>query len=377
LSRHCEERSDAAIHLTSSMSTSSLTLREKIGQLLLLGFKGRSGADTALIVRDLREHAIGSVILFDIDMTGTIDSGQPGSRNITSPAQVRELVAHLQAHARLPLLVAIDQEGGRVNRLKPDYGFPASLSHEELGARDDLAFTREQAAATARTLASLGINWNLAPVVDLDANPQNPIIKGKRRSFAADADKVVRHAGAFVDGHRAHGVLTCLKHFPGHGSAAGDTHLGFVDVTPTWHERELTPFARLIADGRCDAVMSAHVFHAGLDPARPSTLSHAVITGLLREKLGFTGVVVSDDLEMKAISSRYGLEQSIPAALNAGVDLLCFGNNLAYDPDIAAKAVAIIERAVREGRVPESRVEDSCERVLALKRRAGLNSRPI
>lgn len=356
------------------MSASVLpsSLREKIGQLLLLGFRGRTAADTALIVRDLRDHHVGSVILFDLDMTSTIDSGTPGKRNIESPDQVRALVAHLQAHARTPLLVSIDQEGGRVNRLKPAYGFPESISHEELGARDDLAFTREQAAATARTLASLGINWNLAPVVDLDANPHNPIIKGKRRSFASDPAKVARHAAAFVEGHRAHGVLTCLKHFPGHGSAMGDTHLGFVDVTTTWHERELEPFRALIAAGQCDSVMSAHVFNSRLDAERPSTLSRAVITGLLRERLGFGGVVLSDDMEMKAISSRYGIENSIPAALAAGVDVLCFGNNMSYDPDIAPKAVAIIERAVHDGRLTEARIDEACSRVLALKRRAGL-----
>lgn len=348
-----------------------LTLREKIGQLLLVGFRGRDAADTGTVGRDLRELGVGGVILFDVDMTGTIDSGRPGSRNIVSPEQVRELVAHLQGQARIPLLVAIDQEGGRVNRLKPEYGFPPSLSQEELGAGDDEDFTRAESAATARTLGGLGINWNLAPVVDLDANPDNPIIKGKRRSFAADPAKVARHAAAFVAGHRDHGVLTCLKHFPGHGSAAGDTHLGFVDVTATWREEELEPFRRLINAGRCDAVMSAHVFHAGLDPELPSTLSRAVITGLLRERLGFAGVVVSDDLEMKAISSRYGLEQSIPAALNAGVDVLCFGNNLVYDPAIAPKAVAIVERAVRDGVVPAARIDEACARVLALKRRAG------
>lgn len=349
-----------------------MTLREKIGQLLLLGFRGSRPADCDLIVRDLREHHIGSIILFDLDMTHTIDSGKPGKRNIESPAQVRELVAYLQSQARLPLLVSIDQEGGRVNRLKPAYGFPDSISHEELGQRDDPAFTREQAAATARTLAAAGINWNLAPVVDLDANPDNPIIKGKRRSFAADPEQVARHAAAFVEGHRAHGVLTCLKHFPGHGSAMGDTHLGFVDVTTTWHERELTPFQRLIAAGQCDSVMSAHVFHSGLDPALPSTMSRAVITGLLRERLGFQGLVTSDDMEMKAISSRYGIENSVPAALNAGVDVLCFGNNMSYDPDIAPKVVAIIERAVASGLVPAARIEESCQRVLAMKRKIGL-----
>lgn len=348
------------------------TLREKIGQMLLLGFKGSTAADTALITRDLREHAIGNVILFDIDMTGTIDSGQPGGRNVKSPEQLRELITHLQTQARTPLLVAIDQEGGRVNRLKPAYGFPDSVSHEVLGQRDDLAFTREQSAATARTLASLGINWNLAPVVDLDANPNNPIIKGKRRSFAADPAKVARHAAAFVEGHRAHGVLTCLKHFPGHGSAMGDTHLGFVDVTTTWQERELEPFRTLISSNRCDSVMSAHVFNSHLDAQLPSTLSRLVITGLLRERLGFSGVVLSDDMEMKAISSRYGIEHSIPAAINAGIDLLCFGNNMSYDPDIGPKAVGIIERAVRDGLIPESRIDESCVRILALKRRGGL-----
>jgi len=349
-----------------------LSLREKIGQLLMVGFRGATPPECDLIVRDIREHGIGGVILFDVDMTTTIDSGKPGRRNIESPAQVRTLLAHLQAQSSLPLLTAIDQEGGRVNRLKPTYGFPPSISHEELGRLDQPAETHRHAAATARTLAELGLNLNLAPVVDLDANPDNPIIKGKGRSFSADPEAVARHAAEFVRAHREHRVLACAKHFPGHGSAAGDTHLGLVDVTATWHERELIPFARLITAGLCDAVMSAHVFNARLDPDHPATLSPAVQTGLLRTKLGFQGVIVSDDMEMKAISSRYGLEQSIPLALEAGIDLLCFGNNLSYDPGIAGRAAGIIERAVASGRVPASRIDESCDRVLALKRKAGI-----
>lgn len=355
-----------------SAPTLPSSLREKIGQMLLLGFKGSTADDTALIARDLREHAVGSVILFDVDMTGTIDSGQPGSRNVKSPAQLRALVAHLQSHARLPLLVAIDQEGGRVNRLKPAYGFPETISAEELGRRDDLAETRRHSEATARTLASVGINFNLAPVVDLDANPSNPIIKGKRRSFSSDPEIVARHAAEWVRGHRAHGVLSCAKHFPGHGSAAGDTHLGLVDVTATWHERELTPFQRLIEAGLGDALMTAHVFNSRLDPALSATLSPAVITELLRHRLGFRGVVLSDDMEMKAISAHYGLERAVVSAVNAGVDLLCFGNNLSYDPDLAPKVVALIERAVAAGEIPAARIDESCARVLALKRQAGL-----
>lgn len=351
-----------------------LSLREKIGQLLMVGFRGAMPPECDLIIRDIREHAIGGVILFDQDMAGgTVDSSGPRRRNIESPAQVRTLLTHLQTQAQTPLLTAIDQEGGRVNRLKPVYGFPPSISHEELGRLDQPAETYRHAAATARTLADLGLNLNLAPVVDLDANPDNPIIKGKGRSFSADPEAVARHAAEFVRAHRDHRVLACAKHFPGHGSAAGDTHLGLVDVTTTWHERELIPFQRLIAAGLCDAVMSAHVFNARLDPDHPATLSPAVQTGLLRTRLGFQGVIVSDDMEMKAISSRYGLEQSIPLALEAGIDLLCFGNNLSYDPDITGKAAGIIERAVTSGRLPESRIDESCERVLAIKRKAGLS----
>ncbi len=352
------------------MNASSLptTLREKIGQMLLVGFRGCTPAECALAERDIREHHVGGVILFDQEMA---DPLRP-RRNIESPAQVKQLVAHLQAQARVPLLVAIDQEGGRVNRLKPDYGFPASLSHEELGRLDQPAETHRHAEATARTLASLGINWNLAPVVDLDANPDNPIIKGKGRSFSADPEMVVRHAAEFVRAHRAAGVLCCAKHFPGHGSAAGDTHLGLVDVTNTWNERELVPFQRLIAADLCDAIMSAHVFNARLDSQRPATLSRAVITGLLRGQLGFTGVITSDDMEMKAISAHYGLENSVLAAVEAGIDVLCFGNNMSYDPAIAARAVAILVRAVESGRIPESRIDESHQRVLALKRKARL-----
>ncbi|PAW66163.1 MAG: hypothetical protein B9S34_08790 [Opitutia bacterium Tous-C1TDCM] len=340
-----------------------LPLRAKIGQLLNVGFRGCHPAECALALRDIRDLGVGGVILFDQEMA----NGTAGRRNVESPAQVKALLAHFQAHAKIPLLISVDQEGGRVNRLKAGYGFPASISHEELGRLDDPAETYRHAAATARTLKEAGFNLNLAPVVDLDAHPDNPIIKGKRRSFAADPETVARHALAFARAHRDTGVLACAKHFPGHGSATGDTHLGLVDVTATWHERELIPFRRLIEAGAIDVIMSAHVFNARLDPARPATLSPAVITGLLRQQLGFQGVITSDDMEMKAISSQYGLENSVPLALEAGIDVLCFGNNLSYDPDIAPKAIAIIEHAVASGRIPEARIDASCARVLALK----------
>lgn len=346
----------------------SPSLREKIGQLLVVGFRGCLPSECDLIVRDIREHHVGGIILFDQEMANT----STRRRNIESAAQVRVLNQFLQSQARVPLLVSIDQEGGRVNRLKPVYGFPESISHEELGRLDQLPETHRRAGIIAQNLAAHGFNLNLAPVVDLDAHPDNPIIKGKGRSFSADPEAVARHAAEFVRAHRAHNVLTCSKHFPGHGSATGDTHLGLVDVTQTWSEKELIPFQRLVAAGLADVIMSAHVFNAKLDPDRPATLSRAVITGILREKFGYDGVITSDDMEMKAISSHYGLEKSVPAAIEAGIDLLCFGNNLSYDPDIASRAIAILMHAVESGRIAEARIDVSYQRVLALKRKARL-----
>ena len=343
------------------------SLREKIGQLLYVGFRGCRPSECALIVRDIAEFHVGGVILFDQEMADPSTK----RRNIESPSQVQELTSFLQSQAPTPLLVAIDQEGGRVNRLKPVYGFPESVSHEELGKRNDVEETFRHAEVTAATLKRLGLNLNLAPVVDLDAHPDNPIIKGKGRSFSSDPEAIARHAAEFVRAHRNAGILTCAKHFPGHGSATGDTHLGLVDVTETWSEKELIPFQRLINGGWCDVVMSAHVFNARLDPERPATLSRAVITGLLREKLGFRGVITSDDLEMKAISAHYGLENAVPLAIEAGIDLLCFGNNLSYDPNIASKAIDILARSVESGRISEARIDESYARVQMLKLQAG------
>jgi beta-N-acetylhexosaminidase len=349
-------------------SNSSSALRRKIGQLLIVGFRGCRPADCELIIRDIREHHIGGVVLFDQEMAETSIK----RRNIESPAQVRALIEHLQAQATLPLLVSIDQEGGQVNRLKPDYGFPESISHAELGQLNSPVETYRHAEATAKTLAGVGINLNLAPVVDLELNPENPIIQGKGRSFSKDPETVFQLASEFIKAHRAQGVLTCAKHFPGHGSAPGDTHLGLTDSTHTWNEQELIPFQRLIEADLCDMIMSAHIFNANLDPDHPATLSRAVVTDLLRGTLGFQGVICSDDLEMKAISSHYGLEGSVPAAIEAGVDMLCFGNNLSYDPDIAPKAIDILQHAVNSGRIAEAHIEASYQRVLALKRQAQL-----
>ncbi len=339
-------------------------LVEKIGQLLLVGFRGHSLEQTSTLVTDIQKRHLGGVILFDYD----VQLGQAG-RNIASPSQLQQLTSSLQALSDHPLLIAVDQEGGRIARLKPAQGFPATLSHRQLGEQADLHQTVEQSKELATTLETMGINLNLAPVVDLCSNPDNPVIARLDRCFSADPDQVTEQAEAYIAGHHQTGVLTCLKHFPGHGSSTADSHQGFTDITTTWSEDELLPYRELIKHGHVDAIMTAHVFNRRLDDNDPATLSKPIVSGLLRGVLGYEGVVISDDLQMKAISDHYGQETAIAKALNAGVDMLVFGNNLSYNEHCVEQTIDIIHRLVKQGRVNEERINESWRRVSMLKRR--------
>ena len=337
-------------------------LRDMIGQMLLVGFRGATLDDDAPILRDIRERNLGGVILFDRDVL----LGSSG-RNIESPEQVRALTARLQAEAATPLFIAVDQEGGRVRRLKEERGFPAAPSARAMGQASPAA-TRLEGERTGELLAGLGVNVNFAPVADVDVNPDSPAIGRLERSFSADPDAVADHALEFCRGQQSQGVLSCLKHFPGHGGATEDSHLGLTDVSRTWTPAELRPYEILIPLGACPMVMAGHIFVRQLDDARPASLSPAVLTGLLRRKLGFDGLIVSDDMQMKAITAHYGAAEAMVMAVAAGTDILVFGNNLEYDPDIAAKAVDALERAVMDGRLPKGRIEESFRRIQAAKR---------
>ncbi|RXK87804.1 glycoside hydrolase family 3 [Chlorobaculum sp. 24CR] len=340
------------------------SLSIKIGQMLMIGFRGMEAKAGSPVAADIRERGIGAVVLFDYD----VPSRSP-VRNIESAEQLRRLSSELQQRSSIPLLVAIDQEGGRVCRLKPSRGFPPTLSAARLGKLDNADNTRQAAGSTAALLASLGVNMNLAPVVDLNVNQNNPVIGKLDRSFSADPAVVARQARIFVDAFHRHGVIAALKHFPGHGSSTTDTHKDFTDVTATWSKKELEPYRKLIGEGYNDPVMTAHVFNARLDSRYPATLSKATIDGFLRQKLGFRGVVVSDDMQMKAIADRYGLEEAIRLSIDAGVDILIFGNNVSYDPDIASKATSIIRRLVEKGAISPKRIDESYRRIMALKTR--------
>ncbi len=335
-----------------------------IGQMLMVGFRGANLDDSSPIIQDIRDRNLGSVVLFDFDVA-TSTAG----RNVQSPSQLTALTTALNQAARIPLLIAIDQEGGQVARLKPSNGFPATLSEQDLGKLDDTGKTLQNAETIGRMLSAAGINMDLAPVVDLNTNPDNPIIGMLGRSFSADPVVVTRNAEVEIKGLHEYRVLSTLKHFPGHGSSRSDSHLGFVDVTDTWSPVELEPYTQTIAAAMCDAVMTAHIFNAKLDPDYPVTLSNAIITGILRNQIHWDGVVISDDMQMGAISQRYGLEFAIQKAIEAGVDILAFGNNLpgAFDPNITQKAMAIVKGLVSEGKLSRARIDQSYRRIMALK----------
>jgi beta-N-acetylhexosaminidase len=348
--------------ITASEKSDSLDI--KIGQMLMIGFRGLDVADTPGIADDIGKRRIGGVVLFDYDVPLHVPS-----RNISSPEQLSRLTLQLQQLSEIPLFIAIDQEGGRVNRLKPARGFPPSVSAAHLGALDNADSTRAAALQTAHTLKAMHIGMNFAPVADVNVNPLNPVIGKLDRSFSSNPAIVAKNAGITADTFRNEGIIPTLKHFPGHGSSTTDTHLDFTDITGTWSEKELEPYRALISAGYHDAVMTAHVFNRKLDPKYPATLSKPVLDGLLRKKLGFRGVIVSDDMQMKAIADSYGLDEAIRLAVDAGVDILLFGNNTSYDPDIATKAAAILRSLVDRKIISEKRIDHSYRRIMALKER--------
>lgn len=336
-----------------------------IGQMILAGFRGFSVDKDSTIVRDIRERHLGGIILFDYDMLWG-----SGRRNIRSVTQVKKLISDLKANADIPLLMSVDQEGGKVQRLKKSYGFNETPSAATLCASGDDE-VRAAGAMVGTNLSSVGFNLDFAPVVDVNVNPDSPAIGRLGRSFSSDPDRVARCATLFMDGLNGAGVLSCLKHFPGHGSAGTDSHKGLTDVTGTWSEAELSPYRKLIQGGHADMIMTAHIFNAHLDPKYPATLSKKVITGLLRGKLGFQGVVITDDMNMGAIADEYGRREAILRAIEAGADILLFGNNLAYDEHIVEKVHAVIRSLVDDGSIPEARIERSYERIMRLKESLG------
>jgi len=340
-----------------------MTLNEIIGQLLIVGFKGDTVSAQSPVIKAIEKYNLGGVILFD-----RLLADKSPQNNIISFEQTRTLIDDLQNSAGGNLIVSVDQEGGLVNRFKEERGFGQTPKPAELGIDTDCSATRAAAQQTAAMLAAMGFTINLAPVVDLDSYAANPIISKYGRAFSGKPDEVVTHAESWIREHHASGLHCCLKHFPGHGSARSDSHLGFVDISSYWQKAELLPFQELIERGLADAVMTGHLFNDRLDPHYPATLSSATIDGLLRGELGYVGPVLSDDMQMQAITAHYGLEECVIRAFNSGIDLLVFGNNMVYDPDITEQVVNITVQGVADGRLSEEKLEAAWQRVQSLRK---------
>lgn len=326
-----------------------MPLDEEIARLFLVGFQGTSPSPEVL---ELVRRGVGGVILF--------------ARNVERAEQVAELSAALKRAAGRPLLVAIDQEGGRVARLRAPQGFTELPPMRAVGRTGDASLAFEVGALLGRELRAAGVDQDYAPVVDVDTNPANPVIGD--RSFSRDPGEVARLGVALARGLQSAGVAACAKHFPGHGDTSQDSHRDLPRL-PHPLERldrvELVPFRALAAAGVA-AVMTAHVVFEGLDPRLPATLSAPVLR-LLREACGYRGCVVSDDLEMKAVAEHFAPEEAVPLALRAGVDQLLVCHTAA----LQHRAIDLARAAVERGAVSRERLAQATAGVEGLLRWAG------
>lgn len=335
----------------------AMSLEEKVGQMFIVGFEpselGKSELNTQ-VKSLIRDYHVGGVILFE--------------RNIENPKQVGHLTNLLQRYSLstspgIPLVIAIDQEGGPVARFKEGVTqFPSNMA---LGASRDPSLAYEAAQITGKELRAMGINMNMAPVLDVNNNPANPVIG--IRSFAEDPEITAAFAVSTIQGYRAGHVLSVGKHFPGHGDTSVDSH---VDLPTVDHDRkrlnsvELVPFRAAIAEG-IDAIMTAHVTFPAIDPTPglPATLSKRVLTGLLRQELGYTGVIMTDDMEMGAIADRFGTEEAAIRAVDAGADMILISHTFS----VQSKSIEAVIRAVKSGVLSETRIDQSVRRILMMK----------
>ena len=337
--------------------------------MLVMGFTGSEIHDNSPVAQWLSNDGLGGVILFDKD----VSTGLYG-KNLKNQLQIKQLIRQLNHYAlpislnniRVPLLMAIDYEGGSVDRLTKIDDCMTTMKAIELSKLLDADFD-EEVSQMASTLRDLGFNLNFAPVVDLHLNDQMGIIGVLGRSFSADPDVVIRVARHFVDVFSRYGIACAYKHFPGHGSAIGDSHEGFVDVTNTFQPAELVPYHMLLQDVyKPIMVMTAHVINRHLDSkGLPATLSHEILTGLLRETIGFDGIIISDDLQMQAITNHYSLEQALCLTINAGADMMIFANQLGVHT--APQLIDCIENLVINSKIDQLRIDEAYRRIMRLK----------
>jgi beta-N-acetylhexosaminidase len=347
--------------LSLSAPAQAATIEQMAGQMIVVGFQGDDASDAA--VEDLRDDLaasrLGGVMLLKI--------------NVKSLDAVAAMNAAFRAASpELLPFITLDQEGGAVERLTEAVGFEEIPNAAAIAARN----TPEQAGAIyaemASSIAELGFTVNFGPVADVNLNPDNQVIAKFGRAFSDDPAVVAQYDAAFIKAHHAAGLLTALKHFPGHGSSTADSHEGFVDITQTWQPSELDPYRALIAENMVDMVMVGHLYHADYSDAgaqTPSSLSPQWITGVLREDLGYDGVVISDDLEMGAIRDHFTLEQTVTQAVRAGTDVLLFSNTAKYRASLGQEILDILVAEAAADPAFAARIEESYGRIVELKGR--------
>ncbi|MHA6297718.1 glycoside hydrolase family 3 N-terminal domain-containing protein [Devosia sp. CAU 1758] len=347
--------------LVLSPAASAATLEQMAGQMIIVGFEGDGASDAGVgaVTEDIAAGRLGGVMYL--------------RKNVSSLANVREMNAVFRAAASdLPPFITLDQEGGAVERLTKDVGFTEIANAATLAANNGPEEAEAIYARMAAGIAREGFSVNFGPVADLNTNQDNQIIARFGRSFSADPDTVIAYDAAFIAAHHAAGLVTALKHFPGHGSSTADSHEGFVDITRTWSPDELRPYEVLIKQGLADMVMVGHLYHADYaddDGQTPSSLSPRWINGVLRGELGFDGVVISDDLEMGAIRDHFTLEETVVQAVRAGMDVLLFSNTADYSPGLASEVLDILLTEAEADPAFAARIQESYGRIVALKAR--------
>lgn len=323
-------------------------IKKLIGKTIIIGFDSFS-LNTQL-KEDIKQYNLGGIILFSKDYkTKQI-------KNIKSPKQLKKLINNIQNYSDYKMIISIDQEGGKVQRLNKTNGFTNYPSAKEISKKSKKEI-QDIYSKLSKELTNYGFNLNFAPVVDLNKNQHNYVINKLERAYSKDTNKVVEIASIFIEEQKKNGIYSVLKHFPGHGSSKEDSHKGFVDISNTWSEEELLPYKKLIKKNKADFIMTAHVFNKQLDKVYPGTLSYNINTKLLRKELKFKGLIVSDDLQMKAISNHYTLKQTLKLAINSGINILVFGNQLG---NIKLETIVnTIFQLIQEEEIPLSKILES------------------
>jgi beta-N-acetylhexosaminidase len=336
------------------------SLEEMAGQMIVVGFGGDDVSDASVkkLTGEIASSGIGGVMYLKV--------------NVKSRAAVQAMNEAFRAAAPngLKPFITLDQEGGAVERLTGAVGFPETANAEAIAAEYSPAEAKAVYAKLADGVAAWGFNVNFAPVVDLNSNPDNQIIAKYGRAFSARPDQVAAYAEAVVEAHHKAGLITAIKHFPGHGSSTADSHEGFVDITKTWKQDELSPYSKMFGDGYADFVMVGHLINRNYSDL-PASLAPEWISGVLRTDLGFGGVVISDDLEMGAIREHFDLKETVTRAVRAGIDVLLFSNTAKPRASLPDEIRAILVAEAEADPAFKARIEESYKRIVALKARIG------